>query len=34
MMERLLEMPYGKAPAPADDQAPQIIFDAPRPVRD
>ena len=34
MMERLLEMTYGKAPAAAEDQAPQIMFDAPRPIRD
>ena len=34
MVERLLEMSYGKTPAAADDQAPQIIFDAPRPIRD
>jgi hypothetical protein len=34
MMERLLEMSYGKTPAPPEDQAPQIIFDAPRPIRD
>lgn len=34
MVERLLEMSYTKAPAAVDDQTPQIIFDAPRPVRD
>jgi hypothetical protein len=34
MVERLLEMSYGKSPAPPSDEAPQIIFDAPRPVRD
>jgi hypothetical protein len=34
MMERLLEMSYGKSPAAAPDEAPQIIFDAPRPIRD
>jgi hypothetical protein len=34
MVERLLEMSYGKSPAPAGDEVPQIIFDAPRPVRD
>jgi hypothetical protein len=34
MVERLLEMSYGKTPAPLEDQAPQIIFDAPRPIRD
>jgi hypothetical protein len=34
MVERLLEMSYGKSPAAAVDEAPQIIFDAPRPVED
>jgi hypothetical protein len=34
MVERLLEMSYGRTPAAPDDQAPQIIFDAPRPIRD
>ena len=34
MVERLLEMSYGKAPAAPDGQAPQIILDAPRPIRD
>jgi hypothetical protein len=34
MVERLLEMSYGKAPAAPEEQAPQIIFDAPRPIRD
>jgi hypothetical protein len=34
MVERLLEMSYGKSPAPPEDQPPQIIFDAPRPLRD
>jgi hypothetical protein len=34
MVERLLEMSYGKSPAPAGDDAPQIIFDAPRPIED
>jgi hypothetical protein len=34
MVERLLEMSYGKTPAQPEDQAPQIIFDAPRPARD
>jgi hypothetical protein len=34
MVERLLEMSYGKAPVAPDEQAPQIIFDAPRPNRD
>jgi hypothetical protein len=34
MVERLLEMSYGKSPAPPEDQPPQIIFDAPRPIRD
>ncbi|MGB7282954.1 MAG: hypothetical protein WBE13_11890 [Candidatus Acidiferrum sp.] len=33
MMERLLEMSYGKGPA-AGEEVPQIIFDAPRPIRD
>jgi len=34
MVERLLEMSYGKAPAAPEGQAPQIILDAPRPIRD
>jgi hypothetical protein len=34
MVERLLEMSYGKSPAPPGDEPPQIIFDAPRPIRD
>ncbi len=34
MVERLLEMSYGKSPAAAGDEVPQIIFDAPRPIRD
>jgi hypothetical protein len=34
MVERLLEMSYGKSPAPAGDEMPQIIFDAPRPIED
>ncbi|MHB8503695.1 MAG: hypothetical protein ACYDCG_00320 [Candidatus Acidiferrales bacterium] len=34
MVERLLEMSYGKSPAAAGDDAPQIIFDAPRPIED
>jgi len=34
MVERLLEMSYGKAPAAPEEQAPQIVFDAPRPIRD
>jgi hypothetical protein len=34
MVERLLEMSYGKSPSVPEDQAPQIIFDAPRPNRD
>jgi hypothetical protein len=34
MVERLLEMSYGKSPAPVGDELPQIIFDAPRPVED
>jgi hypothetical protein len=34
MLERLLEMSYGKSPAPAGEEMPQIIFDAPRPVED
>lgn len=33
MVERLLEMSYGKSPAAGDD-APQIISDAPRPAED
>ncbi len=34
MVERLLEMSYGKGPAAATDEAPQIIFDAPPPIED
>ncbi len=34
MVERLLEMSYGKSPAPAGDEMPQIIFDTPRPIED
>jgi hypothetical protein len=34
MVERLLEMSYGKSPAVTADEAPQIIFDVPRPIRD
>lgn len=34
MMERLLEMSYGKSPVVNGDEIPQIIFDAPRPIRD
>jgi len=34
MVERLLEMSYGKSPAPPSDEPPQIIFDVPRPARD
>ncbi len=34
MVERLLEMSYGKAPAAPEEQAPQIIFDAPGPIRE
>jgi hypothetical protein len=34
MVERLLEMSYGKSPAPAGDEGPQIVFDAPRPIED
>lgn len=34
MMERLLEMSYGKSPSANSDEIPQIIFDAPRPIRD
>jgi len=34
MVERLLEMSYGKSPAPPGDDVPQIIFDAPRPIDD
>lgn len=34
MVERLLEMSYGKSPAATGDEVPQIIFDAPRPIRD
>jgi hypothetical protein len=33
MVERLLEMSYGKGPAAAEE-VPQIIFDVPRPIRD
>ncbi len=33
MVERLLEMSYGKGPA-ATEEVPQIIFDVPRPIRD
>jgi hypothetical protein len=32
MVERLLEMSYGKSPAASGDEVPQIIFDAPRPI--
>jgi hypothetical protein len=34
MVERLLEMSYGKSPAPAGEDAAPIIFDAPRPPRE
>jgi hypothetical protein len=34
MVERLLEMSYGKSPAPPSDEAPQIIFDPPQPARE
>jgi hypothetical protein len=34
MVERLLEMSYGKSPAPVGDEMPQIIFDAPRLIED
>lgn len=34
MVERLLEMSYGKAPVAPEEQAAQIILDAPRPIRD
>jgi hypothetical protein len=34
MVERLLEMSYGKSPAPPSDEVPQLIIDAPRPIRD
>lgn len=34
MVERLLEMSYGKSPAPQSDEPPQIIFDVPRPARE
>lgn len=34
MMERLLEMSYGKSPSSSGDDIPQIIFDAPRPIHD
>ena len=34
MMERLLEMSYGKSPAASEEQVPQIIFDAPQPIED
>ncbi len=34
MVERLLEMSYGKSPAPAGDEMPQIIFDPPQPIED
>lgn len=34
MVERLLEMSYGKSPADSGTEAPQIVFDAPRPVED
>jgi hypothetical protein len=34
MVERLLEMSYGKSPAASEDQAPQIVFDTPRPIED
>lgn len=34
MMERLLEMSYGKSPSANGDEIPQIIFDAPRPIHD
>jgi hypothetical protein len=34
MVERLLEMSYGKSPAPQGDDMAQIVFDAPRPIRD
>jgi hypothetical protein len=34
MVERLLEMSYGKSPAPPSDEAASIIFDAPRPPRE
>jgi hypothetical protein len=34
MVERLLEMSYGKSPAPPSDEVPQIIVDTPRSVRD
>jgi hypothetical protein len=34
MVERLLEMSYGKSPAAPEEQVPQIIFDAPQPIED
>lgn len=34
MLERLLEMSYGKSPSSNGDEIPQIIFDAPRPIHD
>jgi hypothetical protein len=34
MVERLLEMSYGKSPTTNNDDAPQIIFDAPQPIED
>jgi hypothetical protein len=34
MVERLLEMSYGKSPSDAGTEAPQNVFDAPRPIED
>jgi hypothetical protein len=34
MVERLLEMSYGKSPSDSGTEAPQIVFDAPRPIED
>jgi hypothetical protein len=34
MVERLLEMSYGKSPADSGAEAPQIVFDAPRAIED
>jgi len=34
MVERLLEMSYGKSPTPQNEDAAPVIFDVPRPKRD
>jgi hypothetical protein len=34
MVERLLEMSYGKSPAAASDDAPQIVFEPPQSIED